>query len=307
MTDQLNIDATNSVRIMIRPASVDSWKAKNSPSAARKCGRSNVGMRLARHSRTCRAACKILAAVTAILNVSTLHADDGQPYDVFAKALAPIASAVFGATAGQPGALVAECQVAEATGPLAPARGTRFRLALQAPDRMRVDVIRTNEKLTACRNGTELWAVPAESMRTLAQAAGLPTSPATDSAATPLVPLALNPQMLAFLPAVFDVKDLGMENGHRILQFGLLPEIQQSIQAEAFTGRAWIGDDYRPARIVIDGPGFSLDIRIDKLGYAEQLAATAWQPDAGQDALRLPASALNGLFENMLSAKIPGS
>ena len=241
------------------------------------------------------------------MNVSTLHADDGQPYDVFAKALAPIASAVFGATAGQPGALVAECQVAEATGPLAPARGTRFRLALQAPDRMRVDVIRTNEKLTACRNGTELWAVPAESMRTLAQAAGLPTSPATDSAATPLVPLALNPQMLAFLPAVFDVKDLGMENGQRILQFGLLPEIQQSIQAEAFTGRAWIGDDYRPARIVIDGPGFSLDIRIDKLGYAEQLAATAWQPDAGQDALRLPASALNGLFENMLSAKIPGS
>lgn len=263
-------------------------------------------MRVVRHSRTCRAACKILAVAAAIFTGQPLSAADGPVYDVFAKALSPFASALFGGTAGQPGALVAECQVADATGALSPARGTRFRLALQAPDRLRVDVVRANEKLTACRNGNELWAVPADPMRGLAQAAGLPTT-SDNSAAPPLVPLTLDPQMLAFLPVVFDVKDLGTENDQRILQFGLLPQVQQSLQAEAFTGRAWIGDDYRPARIIIDGPGYSLDIRIDKLDFADRLDAAAWQPDNGQDVLRLPASALNGLFENMLGARIPGS
>jgi hypothetical protein len=261
-------------------------------------------MRVARHSRTCRAACKILAVVAAIFTTVPLRAADGAPYDVFAQALAPIASAVFGASAGQPGALVAECQVTDAAGALAPTRGTRFRLALQAPDRLRVDVVRPNENLTACRDGNELWAVPVEPMRVLAQAAGLPAD-ASGGAAPPLVPLALNPQMLAFLPVVFDVKDLGTENDQRILQFGLLPEIQQSIRAETFTGRAWIGADYRPARLVIEGPGYSLDIRIDKIDFAEKLAATAWQPAAGQETLRLPASALNGLFDSMLGASVP--
>ncbi len=307
MTDQLKIEATKSERIMMRPDSVDSWKAKSSPSEASRGVRCNVGMRVVRHSRTCRAACKILAVAAAIFLGAPLRAAEGPIYDIFAKALAPFASAIFGAAENQPGALVAECQVADATGALSPARGTRFRLALQAPDRMRVDVVRPNEKLTACRNGNELWAVPADPMRALAQAAGLPASATPDSTSPPLVPLALNPQMLAFLPIIFDVKDLGTENGQRILQFALLPEIRQSIQAEAFTGRAWVGDDYRPARIVIEGPGYSLDIRIDKLDFADRLAATAWQPDDGQDVLRLPASALNGLFENMLGAQIPGS
>ncbi len=261
-------------------------------------------MRVDRHSRTWRAACKILAVVAAIFTTQHVRAADGAPYDVFAQALAPIASAVFGASAGQPGALVAECQVTDATGALAPTRGTRFRLALQAPDRLRIDVVRPNENLTACRDGNELWAVPAESMRVLAQATGL-AADASAGAAPPLVPLALNPQMLSFLPVVFDVKDLGTENNQRILQFALLPEVQQSIRAETFTGRTWIGADYRPARLVIEGPGYSLDIRIDKIDFAEKLAAAAWQPAAGQDALRLPASALNGLFDGMLGASVP--
>ena len=233
---------------------------------------------------------------------------DGPVYEVFGRALAPIASAVLGSTNTQAGAMVAECRINSGSGPLAAAAGTRLRVAIQAPDRFRVDVVRDGSPgpLTACRDGKELWAVPAQPMTALAQAAGFDTTNKnTDASSPPLLPIALDPQMLAFLPVVFDVKDLGMEKDpqRRVLQFGLLPQLRETLKAEEFTGRAWIGADDRPARLVLSTPRGEVDLEIEKLTFTNQLAATAWQPSDGQDALRLPASALNELFEKMLGAR----
>jgi len=256
-----------------------------------------------------RAACKILAGVL-ILLAGPARAADGPIYDVFAKALAPFASALFGGADGQPASFVAECTVTTATGRLAPAVGTRFRLAIQSPDRLRLDVVTNGNLLTACRNGTALWATPAVPMRGLADAAGLDTSKtAPDEVSLPLVPLALNAQMLAFLPIVFDVKDLGVEGDppRRALEFGLLPEVRDAIKAQPFSAKAWIDPDYRPSRVVIAGDDYSLELQVAKLDFAGQLAPTAWEPPEGTDALRLPASALNDLFEKMLATKQPAS
>jgi hypothetical protein len=236
------------------------------------------------------------------------RAAEGPAYEVFGRALAPIAAAVFGSTDGQPSAMVAECRVKEGTGPLAAAAGTRFRLALQSPDRVRLDVVRDGSAapLTACRDGKELWAVPAEPMTALAQAAGLDTAKSTpDATSPPLIPLALNAQMLSFLPLVFDVKDLGMEENptpHRVLEFGLLPQLRDAIKAENFTGRAWIGNDDRPSRVVIITEQGEIDLEIEKLDFAGELSPSAWQPTPDQEALRLPASALNELFDKMLGS-----
>ena len=205
--------------------------------------------------------------------------------------------------------MVAECRINGGTGPVAAAAGTRLRLAVQAPDRVRVDVVREGDAapLTACRDGKELWAVPAEPMTALAQAAGLDTTDRTpDATSAPLLPLALDAQMLTFLPLVFDVKDVGREQDppRRVLEFGLLPQLREAMQAEEFTARAWIGEDDRPTRLVLTTPKGEVDLVIDKLEFADQLAASAWQPSEGQEALRLPASALNELFEKMLGARV---
>jgi len=263
-------------------------------------------MGLAVYTMRRRAACKILTAAMAACTVLPARAAEGPAYDVFSRALAPIAAALFGSTDGQPAAMVAECLVKNGTGPLSAATGTRFRLALQSPDRLRIDVVRDGAAapLTACRDGKELWAVPAEPMTALAQAAGLDTAKTTpDATSLPLIPLALNAQMLSFLPLVFDVKDLGMEeNPHRrrVLEFGLLAQLREAIKAENFTGRAWIGDDNRLGRLEIRGDGYSVEIEIEKLDFAGELPPAAWQPREGEEALRLPASALNALFEKML-------
>jgi hypothetical protein len=235
------------------------------------------------------------------------RATDGSVYELFGQALAPIAAALLGSADGRTQAMVAECLVNGGTGPLAAAAGTRLRLAVQAPDRFRIDVVRRGSAtpLTACRDGKELWAVPADPMTALAQAAGFDTSDqAPDTTSPPLTPLALDPQMLSFLPLVFDVKDLGTEENpqRRVLEFGLLPQLREAIKVEDFTGRAWIGDNDKPTRLVLTTSQGEIDLEIEKLDFAGELAASAWQPSEGQEALRLPASALNELFEKMLGA-----
>lgn len=294
--------------MMSRPASVDSWKAKSRPSAARKLGSRKWIIRPAYHTRTCLAACKIAAwLLTAVPAVS---ANEDRGYDVFAKALAPLASAVFGGTGDQPGAFVAECKVTEASGKLAAAQGAQLRLALQHPDHFRADLAYNGQVLTACRAGREMWAAPGAPMKTLARAAGIDTeNPEPDATSTPLIPLALDPQMLAFLPVVFDVQDRGNEeiNGaaHRVLQFGLLPDLRKAIKAEPFDARAWISDDYRPRRVTVSGDDYSIQIEVERLTFAPQFPAEAWQPsDKQPEVLRLPGSALNELFEKMLGQKV---
>jgi hypothetical protein len=142
-------------------------------------------------------------------------------------------------------------------------------------------------------------------MEALAKAAGFDTANKTpDETSPPIIPLALDAQMLSFLPLVFDVKDLGKEENppRRVLAFELLPQLRESIRAQEFTGRAWIDADDKPTRLVLAMPHGEIDLQIDKLDFADNLSASAWQPSEGQEALRLPASALNELLEKMLGA-----
>jgi hypothetical protein len=263
------------------------------------------------HTRRPRPASKIgaVVALLGLLAAPGARAAEGQIYDVFAKTLAPIASSVFGGAAGQPGAMVIECSVAGASGKLRPAQGAQLRLAVQAPDHLRVDLAYNGMVLTACRAGKELWATPAEAMRSLAQAAGIKVGQtAPDAAVPPLIPLALDPQLLVFLPVVFDVEDLGSQDidgtPHRGLRLGLMPEIKKSTKAADFDARAWINPAHEPRRVTVNGEDYSLELEVDKINFADRLPSAAWDPPADTEVLRLPASALNELFEKMLSQKI---
>jgi len=267
-------------------------------------------MRFRMHIRACAATCKIAALLALALPA---RAQEAPAYDAFAKALAPFASVVFGGE-GQPGAFMAECNVSAATGTVATAQGMHLRLALQRPDHFRADLAGNGQILTACRAGGALWATPEEPMRALAQAAGLDTSHSgPDATPAPLIPLTIDPKMLGFLPVIFDVKDEGSEDiggePHRILRFGLMPDVRKATKAGDFDARAWIDGDSRPRRVIVKGPDYSIQIEVEKLVFAPKFPDKAWHPPEGQQVLKLPASALNGLFEKMLAHKIelPGA
>jgi hypothetical protein len=262
------------------------------------------------HTRTRRRAGKTIGAWLAFaMAAPAAPAADGPVYEVFAKALAPIASSVMGGATGQPGAMVVECSVTAASGKTAAARGAKLRLAVQAPDHLRIDLAHGGSLLTACRTGDRLWAAPAGTMESMARAAGLDTRRATpDTTPPPLLPLALDPQMLVFLPVVFDVEDLGPQDidgmPHRGLRLGLMPEIKKSTKAADFEARAWINPAFEPRRVIVSGDDYSLEVDIESIKFAARLPESAWQPSDAEDVLPLPASALADLFEKMLGRKI---
>lgn len=249
------------------------------------------------------AAGKILAVIVGIWTTPTVLAAEGAAYDVFGRALAPIAASLFAGTNSPAPAMVAEGVVSDGSGPLAAAKDTRFRVAWQSPDRVRLDVVRGGTKITACRDGAEIWAAPAETVRPLLLAAGLdpsaPNTPAGVSAPT-LLPTGLDPQMLAFLPALFDVQDQGTDQNLRVLDFGMLPQLQQMIPMPDFRGRAWIGQDYRPQRLSFAAAGETVQIDISSLEFPQKLSPSAWQPSANEEALRMPASTFDALLPALL-------
>ena len=89
------------------------------------------------------------------------------------------------------------------------------------------------------------------------------------------------------------------------MKFALMPELKKSIKAEDFDARAWINSEYQPRRVTVQGADYSLEVEVEKMNFAAKLPATAWEPAENQKTLRLPASALNELFEKMLAEKLP--
>lgn len=261
------------------------------------------------HTRLPIATGKILAVIVGIWTTPTVLAAEGAAYDVFGRALAPIAASLFAGTNAPAPAMVAEGTVTDGSGPLAAAKDTRFRVAWQSPDRIRLDVVRGGTKITACRDGAEIWAAPAETVRPLLQAAGLDPSPsATNTPAgvgtTTLLPTGLDPQVLALLPALFDVQDQGTDQNLRVLDFGMLPQLQQMISMPDFRGRAWIGRDYRPQRLSFAAAGETVQIDISSLEFPQKLSDGAWQPSANEEALRLPTSTFNTLLPTLLGGNL---
>ena len=293
-----------------RPAKVDSWKAKSSPSEARKCGRSNPEIDMHGYAIGRLAAGKIAGWILLfLLLLNPAQAEDELVYQVFAKAIAPLAACAFGGIEGQPGSMVAECSVEEAAGRLAAAQGMKLRLALEGPDHLRADLAYNGTLLSVCRDDQQLWAAPAEAMRALAEAAGLDVeNDGPDQTPTPLLPATLDPQMLVFLPMVFQVKDMGMENiegsPHRLLQLQLLPELAKTMRMEDLEAQVWIGPDYQPRRVLIRSRDYSLKLGIEKINFTDRLSPSAWQPSQGKKVLLLPASALNTLLQKMLGQKV---
>ena len=99
------------------------------------------------------------------------------------------------------------------------------------------------------------------------------------------------------------LKRIRQTRTRRLYNRGNMKQLREAIKAEDFTGRAWIGDGDKPTRLVLTTSQGEIDLEIEKLDFTDQLAATAWQPTEGQKALRLPASALNEVFEKMLGAR----
>jgi hypothetical protein len=223
-------------------------------------------------------------------------------YDVLGKLLAPFIN-VLATKAKTPNrAMALSAHLERLTGGPAESLGTRADLSLQFPDRLFIHGPILGEDLTVCRNGQQVWVTPGAKVEALLALATAQKKLAKPDPAARLEPfeLPLPEKQLVFLPALFQVKDAGVEavDGAdcRVLDLALMAEIEKSLKDKGWTARVWVRANYQPARLVLTRPGWELAVKFDKVEFAPKLPDTTWQPPA-EDVLTLDAPRFRQLMQ----------
>jgi hypothetical protein len=153
------------------------------------------------------------------------------------------------------------------------------------------------EILTVCRDGDALWATPGSKIQYLLEQVTAAVSEKKKKKRESEGAKLLGPMVLpvprkdlVFLPILFQVADAGNETVGgapcRVLDVQLMPQLAKGLHAEDWTGRMWVGADYRIARVALKGPDWSGTVAIDKLAFSPDLPEATFQPQ-GTDVLRL--------------------
>lgn len=231
-----------------------------------------------------------------LLMVSSTAAADTREncYDVLAKMLAPF-TALFSTTHDKArNAMTAEITVVEMTGMPQELAGTKAGLALAPPDKLRVSSQAFDELYVVCRNGQNIWVLPGLKFDTLL--GQLPASPpAKANAKLGDFTLPVPEKELVFLPALFHVSDGADEtvNGTacRVLNATLIPEVARSLNANGWSARAWVGANYKPVRLELNGPQWHAVVVFNAIDFLPSLPPETWKPSPEQtDVLQLNAS-----------------
>ena len=227
------------------------------------------------------------------------------PYDVFGKTLAPFVN-LF-AKDGTNSAMSAELSILEMTGLSPEFNGAKASFEIETPDKFRVDSQVLGEPATVCRSGDEIWIAPGAQIEALTKTRGELPKP-DKKFKLGRIELPIPPQQLVFLPALFQVRDVGesVVNGStcRVLDVTLMPALAQSLKVEQWAARVWVRPDYTPERITLAKPLWHIAVDFKKMYCLPSLPAATWQSSAEQsdDVLHLDAPR----FKQLLDAAMRG-
>ncbi len=208
-------------------------------------------------------------------------------YDVVAKIFQPFWSVLLAGGEGQDRAMALKIVMSEVTGRLPKEfEGATLDAAAQFPDKVKLTAPVLGERMTVCRNGDEVWAVPGAKIEyLLKQFAGKLPKP-TEKKNTPLF-LPISAQQAVFLPALFVmeegvlIEDLDGEPT-RVLSGGLMPELAKAAKAEDFRASIWVADGYVPRQIKVVQKTFTATVKIKDLQFAPGFQSVVWNPPVGE-------------------------
>jgi hypothetical protein len=234
----------------------------------------------------------LLLLAGALLSMPCAHADENR-YDVLSKLLMPFISVLAKTTKNPNRAMMLAAHVERLTGLPPELQNAHAEVSLEFPDRLVVRGPILGENLALCRNGQQVWATPGEKVQALLDAATAGKKlPQADAAPLEPLQLPLPEKQLVFLPALFVVKDAGVEEVEgaecRVLDVTLMQDLEKSLK-DKWAARVWVGADYKPSRLLLTRAGWELAIKFEKVVFAPKLAASTWQPPA-EDVLQLDAA-----------------
>lgn len=213
------------------------------------------------------------------------------PYDVFARVIAPIAAMLSSESSTQ--GLRADLALLSASEVDARFQGVTLSAALQMPDKLRITAQTRDDKASLIRNGQDFLAAPAGPAQEILNevAPGLLAYKGNIQAEVPGFKLPIPRQQLAFLPALFAIEDLGVQEVDgarcRLLDVRLTPELVQG-EAGQWSARLWIDPAYRPVLIELHGQkGAQVRIAVKSLEMTDDLPKELWSAAEGEEALTL--------------------
>ncbi|MGB8166046.1 MAG: hypothetical protein WCF18_01040 [Chthoniobacteraceae bacterium] len=242
-----------------------------------------------------------LLLATAFLATPAARAAENR-YDILGKLLAPFINVLAKNTKNPNRAMALTAKLERLTGAPAEVLGTTVELALQYPDRLLIHGPILGEDLTVCRDRQQVWVTPSAKVKALLELATAQKKLPKPDPAAQLEPfqLPVPEKQLVFLPVLFKVADAGSEtvDGEdcRVLDVGLMPELEKSLKDKGWSARVWVRPNYRPARLVLTRPGWELALKFDKVEFAPKLPETTWQAPA-EDVLTLDAPRFRQLMQ----------
>jgi hypothetical protein len=229
-------------------------------------------------------------------------------YDILSKMLLPFLNIVVKTTSNPNRAVQLTATLEQMTNVPPGLIGAKAELAMEYPDKVRLRGPMLGEDVTICRRGQEVWAFPASKLLPLLEAAAKAKKlPKLDRKAR-LEPFSLPipERQLVFLPALFQIKDVGTESlgGEpcRVLDLFLTPELTKSRKSSGWAARVWARSDHRPARLSVAKPGWSIVVRFQQVDFSPALPESTWQPTPEQasDILTLDAPHYQQLLEALV-------
>ncbi len=199
--------------------------------------------------------CFILPALLAFsllgTPLATRAADN--PYDVFARVIAPYAALLAGDSTSN--GFTADLELVAASHVDARFQGVTLAVALRMPDGLRITARTRDDEASLVRQGQTFFAAPAGPAREILKelAPGVLSYTGDIRTKIPDFKLPFPPRQLAFLPALFQVKDQGSQEVDgadcRVLDVQLTPALAQG-EAGQWHARIWVASsDYRLVRI----------------------------------------------------------
>ncbi|MBV9390697.1 MAG: hypothetical protein JOY96_02270 [Verrucomicrobia bacterium] len=219
-----------------------------------------------------KACCLRLLAAFAIWAAVPICAQD--KYEVLAKVLQPYGALFYSKSAIK----AVDAEVIPREGPIA-FLNQKVRIALQLPDKLRLESLDPEKQAVLCRSGQRVWVYPKS------LAADVMVS-RTSKGKIPDFRLPFKDQEIVMLPALFQILGFRAQTDPDgdslwVMELRLAPEIVDALNAGPWTATVTVRqNNYQVRRIQISSDTWTGSLELAKASFSRELPAQTWQPGA---------------------------
>ncbi len=209
-------------------------------------------------------------------------------YELWGALIAPFVHLLAEETRDPNRAMELRLRLESMTGLPPEMRGAKASVALEFPDKLRLNGPLFGEEITLGRHGDSLWVSPKgrlEPLMEAASAAGRLSAPDRKYRLGDFC-LPFSDQQMVLLPALFQVKEYAAEEvdgvSCRVLEVELMEELGKALGG-GWKALVWVGADQKPVKVQLERKEWQASFRVETLRFVPALPRGTWEPGAGME------------------------